>query len=169
MTKPRIQTPVPLPLLPPLPGWAVTGPAETLAAAAFRSGAALAHLSVVMGQEIAPQALWRARLALMAAEVCVGLAGRREGAGALRDAAHLTRAGDDPGPAGEVFQQWSTAVMRPISVAGLAKALPNVPAEQIGLCLDAKGGKPGRSGGCGAEGGARRYPTCRDGGAGLGR
>ncbi len=36
-----------LPLLPPLPGWISAAPTETLEAAAFRSGAALAHLTLV--------------------------------------------------------------------------------------------------------------------------
>ena len=38
-----------------------------------------------------PQALWRNRMALTAAEVCAGLSGRREGGRALRDAVHLLR------------------------------------------------------------------------------
>ena len=46
MRKPRIQTTVALPMLPPLPGWIMSGPAETFEAAAFRSGAALAHLTL---------------------------------------------------------------------------------------------------------------------------
>lgn len=89
-----------------------------------------------------PLALWRDRLALRAAEVCVGFSGRREGQGALRDGVHLTRAGDDPGPAGRVLRQWSRAVGRPISVGTLAKALDGLSPEQIALCLDAKGGTP---------------------------
>ena len=127
---------------PRMPGWTARCTGETLEETAFLSGVALAHLDLVARTEAVPQALWRARLTLAAAEVCVGFMGRRERAADLRDALHLLRPGDHPGPAGEVFQQWSTAVMRPISVAGLAKALPNVPAEQIGLCLDAKGGNP---------------------------
>ncbi|MEY4697694.1 MAG: hypothetical protein RIT14_2122 [Pseudomonadota bacterium] len=87
-------------------------------------------------------ALWRDRLALAAAESCAGIAGRREGAQALRDALHLTRAGDDPGPAGRVLVQWSRAVARPVSVAHLARALQGCTPEQIGLCLDAKGPTP---------------------------
>jgi len=86
--------------------------------------------------------LWRDRLALAAAEVCAGISGRREGAGALRDALHLLRPGDDPGPAGRVFRQWSRAVARPISVANLGRALEGVAPERIGLCLDASGPTP---------------------------
>lgn len=142
MRKPRIHTIVALPMLPPLPGWIVSGPAETLDSAAFRSGAALAHLTFVTTAADLPLALWRDRLALAAAEACVGFAGRREGSSALRDALHLTKAGDDPGPAGRVLRQWSHAVARPISVAGLARALGHAAPERIALCLDAMGLTP---------------------------
>ncbi|WP_267898365.1 DUF1403 family protein [Pseudogemmobacter humi] len=43
-------------------------------------------------------------MALAAAEVSAGITGRREGAGAMCDALHLTRAGDDPGPAGNILR-----------------------------------------------------------------
>ena len=56
-----------LPMLPPLPGWIVSAPAETPEAAAFRSGAALAHLGQAMASGDVPLALWRDRLALAAA------------------------------------------------------------------------------------------------------
>jgi hypothetical protein len=127
---------------PPLPGWMVSAPAETLKDAPFRSGAALAHLHLVAADPVLPQALWRARLALSAAEVCVALAGRRETAGALRDALHLTRPGDHPGPAGEVFRRWTRAVARPISGTNLHKAIPDLTVEQIAICLDAGSGNP---------------------------
>ncbi|MDZ4067947.1 MAG: DUF1403 family protein [Tabrizicola sp.] len=131
-----------LPMLPPLPGWIMSGPAESLNAAVFRSGAALAHLTFVTTAEDLPQTLWRDRLALAAAEICVGHSGRREGAGALRDAVHLTKAGDDPGPSGRVFRQWSAAVARPISVLHLARALEGVAPDRIVLSLDATGPTP---------------------------
>lgn len=142
MRKPRIHTTIALPMLPALPGWIVSGPAETFESAAFRSGAALAHLAFVTTAADLPIALWRDRLALAASEVCVGFAGRREGASALRDALHLTRPGDDPGPAGKILRQWSHAVVRPISVAGLDKALDGVAPERIALCLEGGGATP---------------------------
>jgi hypothetical protein len=123
-------------------GWMARCSNETLEGAAFLSGAALAHLDFAARSDAVPQALWRARLALTAAEACVALSGRRERAADLRDALHLLRSGDLPGPADEVFRQWHTAVARPISVAGLAKSLPGVSAEQIALCLDATSGNP---------------------------
>ena len=142
MAKTKIQHKGDATIPPRMPGWTARCTGETLEAAAFLSGAALAHLDLAVQSEQVPQGLWRARLALTAAEVCVGFMGRRERAADLRDALHLMRPGDHPGPAGEVFQQWSIAVARPISVAGLHRALPGVTAEQIALCLVATGGNP---------------------------
>lgn len=142
MRKPRAEPLETLPMLPPLPGWIGAAPAQTLEAAAFRSGAALAHLSQVTAAGDVPVALWRDRLALVAAGNCAEMAGRREGPGALRDALHLTGPGDDPGPAGRLLQQWSRAVARPVSVAHLTNALQGIGAERIALCLDAMGQTP---------------------------
>lgn len=142
MRKPRAEPLETLPMLPPLPGWIGAAPAETLEAAAFRSGAALAHLSQVTAAGDVPVALWRDRLALVAAGNCAEMAGRREGPGALRDALHLTGPGDDPGPAGRLLQQWSRAVARPVSVAHLTNALQGIGVERIALCLDAMGQTP---------------------------
>lgn len=128
--------------LPPLPGWIMSGPAEGLERAAFRSGAALAHLSSAASAIDVPQALWRDRLALGAAEVCVSHTGRREGASALRDALHLTKAGDDPGPGGRIFLRWSRSVARPITVTHLGRALDGETPERIALCLDTTGPTP---------------------------
>lgn len=142
MRSPRAKPPEPLPMLAPLPGWITATPAETLEAATFKSGAALAHLTLATAADPVPQALWRDRLALAAAEVSAGISGRREGAVALRDALHLTRAGDDPGPAGNLLRQWSRAVSRPISASNLSRALEGVVPERIALSLDAIGPTP---------------------------
>lgn len=138
----RDDTNVALPEFAPLPGWILSASTETLEAAAFRSGAALAHLVCVTAGPDVPLALWRDRLALAAAEVCAGLAGRREAASAMRDALHLTKAGDDPGPAGTILRQWSRAVARPISVTHLAKVIDHAGPERIALCLGATGPTP---------------------------
>ena len=142
MRNPRNQGTAAEVLRPVLPGWIMSGPAQTPETAAFLSGAALAHLAIVATAEDLPHALWRARLALVAAEVCVGHTGRREGARALRDAVHLTKAGEDPGPAGRVLRQWTLAVARPISVAHLSRVLEGVAPERIALCLDSVGPTP---------------------------
>jgi hypothetical protein len=142
MRKSRIKPSEPLPMLAPLPGWITATPSETLEAAACKSGAALAHLNLATAADHVPQALWRDRLALAAAEVSADIAGRREGAAAMRDALHLTKAGDDPGPAGSILRQWSRAVSRPISVSNLGRALEGVAPERIALGLDATGLTP---------------------------
>lgn len=129
-------------MIPQMPGWIRLGSAQTLADTAFLSGAALSHLTLATAHPALPQSLWRDRQALAAAEVCVGCSGRREDQAALRDAVHLIRPGDHPGPAGVILRQWSRAVARPISVAHLVKALEGVSAEQVTLCLEARGGTP---------------------------
>ena len=96
----------------------------------------MAHLTLATAADPVPQALWRDRLALAAAEVSAGIAGRREGAGALRDALHLSKPGDDPGPAGTILRQWSRAVSRSISATNLGRALEGVAPERIALSLD---------------------------------
>lgn len=142
MRNPRAKPDPALPLLPPLPGWISAASDETIEQAAFRSGATIAHLHLVAATSAVPAALWRDRLAVQAAELCLRLAGRRDGPATMRDALHLARPGDDPGPAGRVLRQWSRAVARPISVAGLARALEGVSPAQIALCLDATGATP---------------------------
>ena len=102
----------------------------------------MAHLHLIAGQAIVPHALWRARLALSAAEACVKIVGRREGVPELRDALYLLRPGDHPGPAGEILRQWSRAVARPILAAHLGKVLTGLPEEQIADCLKGTKGNP---------------------------
>ena len=128
--------------IPPLPGWITAQPSETLETAAFRSGAVLAHLHGVTLQAAVPQALLRERLALAAADVCAGIEGWRKGQAVLRDAAHLTRPGDHPGPAGLILRLWSQAVARPIAVGHLGKVLEGLTPDRIALCLDSMGGSP---------------------------
>jgi hypothetical protein len=96
----------------------------------------------VLASEAAPQGLLRERLALRAAEACVAFSGRPERAGELRDAVHLLRPGDLPGPAGETCLVWRRAVERKVSVKALHRALDTVDAAQIGVWLDAGQGAP---------------------------
>ena len=128
--------------IPGVPAWASSRRAETNEDVAFLSGAALATLHVVIGRQDVPQALLRERLALRAAEACAGFSGRSERAGELRDAVHLLRPGDQPGPAAATFLQWRKAVARPISVGALQSALPQLAAEDIAAWLDAGQGGP---------------------------
>ena len=128
--------------LPRMPTWVISGRAKTLEDVAFLSGAALSHLHLVVGREEVPQALMRDRLALRAAEACVAFSGRSERAGELRDAVHLLRPGDLPGPAGETHLAWRRAAERRVSVKALGRALPTFEPGQIAAWLDAGKGVP---------------------------
>lgn len=128
--------------LPRMPAWVTSGRAETPEDVAFLSGAALAHLHLVLARDEVPQALLRERLALRAAEACMTFSGRSERARDLRDAAHLLRPGDLPGPAGGVFLAWRRSVERPVSVRALSRAVPTLEQEQIAIWLDAGQGAP---------------------------
>lgn len=89
-----------------------------------------------------PQALLRDRLALRAAEACVTFSGRPERASELRDAAHLLRPGDLPGPAGETYLSWRRAVATSVSFKTLAQALPSLEPGEIAMWLDVGHGAP---------------------------
>lgn len=122
--------------VPRMPSWVTRSRAETLEDVAFSSGAALNHLHVVLFDPSVPYALLRERMALSAAEACVAFSGRSERAADLRDAIHLLRSGDLPGPAGETYQSWRRAVARPVSVSTLQRALSGHGAPQIAAWLD---------------------------------
>ena len=128
--------------LPRIPAWVTSTRAETLEDVAFLSGAALNHLHLVLGRVEVPQALLRDRLALRAADACVAFSGRSERAGELRDAVHLLRPGDLPGPAGETYLAWQRAAERSVSIKGLGRALPAFEPGQIAMWLDAGQGAP---------------------------
>lgn len=128
--------------LPRMPAWITSARAEVIEDVAFLSGAALSHLQVVLGGAEVPHALLRDRLALRAAEACVAFSGRPERTAELRDAIHLLRPSDLPGPAGETCLAWRRAVERPVSVKALARALPHVEASRIASWLDAGPGTP---------------------------
>ncbi len=133
---------VDLDTLPHLPAWVTSARGQTPEDVAFLSGAALAHLHLVVHADAVPQPLLRDRLALGAAEACVVFTGRPERAAALRDAVHLMRPGDLPGPAGETLLSWQRAALRPVTVGTLGRALPGMDATQIAGWLDAQQGGP---------------------------
>jgi hypothetical protein len=136
-------TPANLPVtIPRMPPWVIAGRAEVPENVAFLSGAALAHLHLVLGQAEVPHALLRERLVLRAAEACVAFSGRPERASELRDAMHLLRPGDLPGPAGETCLAWRRAVERPVSIKALGRALPTLELGQIATWLDTGKGAP---------------------------
>ena len=137
MTSARPDHTIDLARLSRMPAWVTSSRAETIEDVAFLSGAALNHLHVVVAREEVPQALLRDRLALRAAEACVAFSGRPERAGELRDAVHLLRPGDLPGPAGETCLAWHRAVERPVLIKDLGQALPTFETSQIATWLDA--------------------------------
>jgi hypothetical protein len=128
--------------LPRMPSWVTSSRVESLEGVAFLSGAALAHLHLVLSHAEVPKALLRDRLALRSAEACVAFGGRTERVGELRDAVHLLRPGDLPGPAGETYQCWRRAVERPVSVKALHRAFPEVDLDRIADWLDSGQGQP---------------------------
>ena len=142
MTFARLNSINDLDTLPRMPKWVTSTRAETLEDVAFLSGAALNHLHVVLGRTEVPQALLRDRLALRAAEACVAFSRRPERAAELRDAIHLLRPGDLPGPAGEVCLAWRRSVERPVSIKALGRSLPTIDPIQIVAWLDAGKGTP---------------------------
>ncbi|MEY8799060.1 DUF1403 family protein [Phaeobacter italicus] len=142
MTLARLDHISDLDTLPRMPAWVTSARVETLEDVAFLSGAALNHLHVVLERSEVPQALLRDRLALRAAEACVAFSGRSERTAELRDAVHLLRPGDLPGPAGEICLAWRRAVERPLSIKALGRALPTLEPGQIAAWLDAGQGAP---------------------------
>ena len=128
--------------LPRMPSWVTSARPETPEDVAFLSGAALAHLHLVVTREDVPQSLLRARLALRAAEACVAQSGRPERAGDLRDVLAFLQPGDSPGPSGEIHLTWRRTVERPVSVKALHRALPDIESEQIAMFLDRGQGAP---------------------------
>lgn len=135
--------------LPRMPSWVTPLRGQALEDVAFLSGAALGHLHLVLTHQSVPLPLLRNRLVLDAAEACVAVSGRPERAGDLRDEVGLLRAGDQAGPAGQVYQMWLRAVERTIAVKSLHRALPHVAPEQIAVWLDSgdvgQGGPVGRA------------------------
>lgn len=102
----------------------------------------MTHLHAVQGSAAVPHPLWRARLALEASIASVRFAGRSEQVGALRDAVHLVRPGDHPGPAGAIYRRWNDAAERPLSGATLGRVLPDLCPSRIASWLDTKAGTP---------------------------
>ncbi|WP_414476297.1 DUF1403 family protein [Microvirga sp. M2] len=86
------------------------GPAE----AAFAAGAALALLDQLVRRDPPELGAWRMRQALAAATACAAWLRLRTDLAGLRDAEHLTRAGDDPGPAGRLHRAWRQLAAEPL-------------------------------------------------------
>ena len=98
------------------------------AAPSFAAGAVLLALDHIVRAEPDWLGTLRLRQALRAAAASARLLRHRDDEARLRDAHHLTRPGDDPGPAGNLYRLWREVSVRPtrlagVSVAALAAAL----------------------------------------------
>ena len=97
--------------LPKLPAWVTSGRAETLDTVTFRSGAALTVFDQLASDPAycVPFKLLASRLALTAAVATSKLEGRLAREADIRDAYHLTPAGEARGPDGELLAFWRKA------------------------------------------------------------
>lgn len=99
---------------PAVPAWALASVRNASDAdATFRAGAALGALDTLARAPSTWAGAWRQRQALNCAAASMRLAGRAEGAAALRDAWHLRPAGTDPGPAGAILGAWRQLAGQP--------------------------------------------------------
>lgn len=108
--------------LPKLPAWVTSGRAETLETVAFRSGAALTVLGALVTdpRHGVPVTLLANRLALKAATATSKLEGRLAREADIRDAYHLTPAGEARGTDGDLLAFWREAVrLRLTALKGL--------------------------------------------------
>jgi hypothetical protein len=96
----------------PLPSW-LGG-----AAPAFAAGAVLLAVDRIVRADPDWLGTLRLRQALRAAAASARLLRHREDEARLRDAHHLTRPGDDPGPAGKLYRLWRDFSTRPARLAG---------------------------------------------------
>ncbi|WP_298937425.1 DUF1403 family protein [uncultured Ruegeria sp.] len=97
--------------LPKLPTWVTTGRVETPETVAFRSGAMLTVLDQLLSDPThgVPVKLLGNRLALSAATATSKLEGRLSREIDIRDAFHLTPAGEARGPDGDLLAYWREA------------------------------------------------------------
>ena len=133
MSRP-VSIPAPAYVPPVLPGWAnPRGPMADVAEAAFLAGAALGALDQLVRAQPGWAGAWRQRLALKCAASACRLLGRNEDEADLRDAWHLRKASDDPGPAGNIYRVFRQLAARPtaLDAESLAQAV-----EGLGLRWD---------------------------------
>src|SRR3954454_14318381 len=121
----------------PLPAWARWhgDDAGPLSEAAFAAGAALLALDQIVRAEPLWLGALRQRQALAAAAISSRLMRLPADEAALRDAHHLTRAGDDPGPSGRLHRAWRGLAARSAraeAAAGLAPAVRLAAGAELG-------------------------------------
>lgn len=108
-------------ILQPLPAWVRRGREE--GGAALAAGAAFLALDQALRAAPPWVGTLRLRQALAAAAATGRLLRLREGLAELRDAHHLTRPADDPGPAGHLHRAWRGLASQPtrLDASGLAR------------------------------------------------
>lgn len=97
----------------PLPRWIGLFASADRRDAAFAAGAALLALDQIVCADPPWLGVLRARLALKAASVAARLLRQKADETTLRDAEHLTRPGDDPGPTGRLHRLLRRISSRP--------------------------------------------------------
>lgn len=128
--------------LPPLPSWVTQNHGKVSECEAFLSGASLAMLHMMLADPAnsLPAELLRNRLALRAAEACLKLEGRRDSETEIRDAYSLARAGDELGPAGEMYARWrklsAIKLKRADWLVRLRSSVPEQVAEKLPEWID---------------------------------
>lgn len=131
-----------------LPRWITLQRDEDPETVAFLSGAALATLDAVLRDPngTLPCALLRDRMALDSAVACLKLEGRNEPGSDIRDAVCLARAGDQLGPAGEMFMGWRKLARINLGVSGwkgrVENGLPTALAHEAVSILGTSSGTP---------------------------
>ena len=109
------------PSLAGLPAWVTSCGGESAQNVAFLSGASFALLDMILKQkgECVPKVLLANTLALQASAATSKLEGRMARETDIRDAYHLTPAGDALGPDGDMLAFWRLAVRLSLRVSGL--------------------------------------------------
>lgn len=126
--------------VPRMPSWVTSARPETLETVAFRSGAALTVLDqlVSVPRHGVPVKLLANRLALSAATATSKLEGRLAREADIRDAYHLTSAGEARGPDGDLLAFWRDAVrLRAGGTGEIADLVEAEYAGEVGVWLDA--------------------------------
>lgn len=114
-------------IMQPLPRWIISAHAPATGAekatlspgieAAFAAGASVFAFDQIVRADPTWIGCWRMRQALKAAAVAARLLRLNGDEAHLRDAEHLTRHGDDPGPAGRLHRLFRQLALRPIRLA----------------------------------------------------
>lgn len=126
--------------LPQLPGWVTSGRPETLETVAFRAGVALTVLDQLVSdpRHGVPVKLLANKLALRAATATSELEGRLAREADIRDAFHLTPAGEARGPDGDLLAFWrDVGRLRPNGTGEIADLVGAEFEDDLGVWLDA--------------------------------